>query len=199
MNSNTIRLNHAFFAREAPIVARDLLGRVLVRQLESGEQLRGRIVETEAYHGLSDTASHARAGDKGRAALMYGEASCAYIYLIYGMYHMLNVVTDEPELPAAVLIRAVEPLEGIDTMLVLRPVKRSALTNGPGKLCQAMAIDRSLNGEDVIQSEALWFEPGVPLPHEEVGRSPRIGIDYAEPEHRELLWRFFQIGNKWVS
>ncbi len=193
------RLLRSFFQQPAPTVARDLLGAVLVRHLPGGETLRGRIVETEAYHGYDDSASHGRAGPQGRAAVMFGEAGHAYVYLIYGMYHMLNVSTDEEGFPSAVLVRAVEPLEGVEAMLALRPVPLRSLTNGPGKLCQAMAIDRSLNAEDVTSSAALWFEPGTPVADGEVLCSPRIGIDYAAPEHRDRPWRFFEKENRWVS
>lgn len=194
-----MRLERDFFACEAPWVARELLGHVLVRRLPTGEVLRARIVETEAYHGLADSASHARVGNKGRAAIMYGEPGRAYVYLIHGMYHMLNVITDELGVPAAVLLRGVEPLEGIEAMKVLRPKPLPQLTNGPGKLCQAMAIDRLLNGEDVVDSETLWFEEGERLPDEMVARSPRINIGFADPEDQERPWRFFHKESKWVS
>jgi DNA-3-methyladenine glycosylase len=194
-----MRLGREFYARPAPAVARELLGAVLVRQLPSGETLKGRVVETEAYHGPDDSASHARAGEKGRAWVMFGPPGHAYVYLIYGMHNMLNVSTDEEGFPGAILVRAVEPIEGVETMLALRPGKPANLTNGPGKLCRAMMIDRSLNGEDVTTSQALWFERSEPLADDEVGLSPRIGIDYADPEHRERPWRFFQKGNRWVS
>lgn len=194
-----MRLERDFFAREAPLVARELLGQVLARRLPTGTLLRARIVETEAYHGLEDSASHARVGKKGRAAIMFGEPGHAYVYLIHGMYNMLNVITDEAEFPAAVLLRGVEPLEGVEAMQALRPKPLHHLTNGPGKLCQAMAIDRSLNGEDVVHSEALWFEEGERLPDEQVARSPRINIGFADPEHRERPWRFFHKESKWVS
>jgi DNA-3-methyladenine glycosylase len=197
--AHLMRLERAFFAQPAPVVARELLGAVLARRLPSGETLRGRIVETEAYHGYGDSASHARAGEKGRAWVMFGPPGHAYVYLIYGMYEMLNVSTDEAGFPAAILIRAVEPIEGVETMLSLRPGNPKNLTNGPGKLCRAMMIDRSLNGEDVTTSQALWFEVGEPLSNEEIATSPRIGIEYADPEHRERPWRFFQKGNRWVS
>jgi DNA-3-methyladenine glycosylase len=193
------RLTREFFARPAPEVARDMLGTVLVRCLQEGQTLRARVVETEAYHGADDTGSHARAGETNRTALMFGEAGFAYIYLIYGMYQMLNVTTSEVGYPSAVLVRAVEPLEGLETMAALRPGPHRNLTNGPGKLCQAMAIDRSLNGEDLIHSHSLWFEAGSQVPGELVGRSPRIGIDYAGEEHRVRPWRFFQKGNLWLS
>ncbi len=194
-----MRLEREFFARSGPIVARELLGMTLVRRLPKGEQLRGRVVETEAYHGVDDSGSHARAGKTGRTAIMFGEAGHAYVYLIYGMYHMLNVSTAEVDIPSAVLVRAVEPLEGIEMMLRLRDVKLNNLTNGPGKVCQAMAIDRSLNDEDLIHSQALWFERGESIPDLLVGTSPRIGIDYADAEHRERPWRFFEKGNRWIS
>ncbi|MGH2542677.1 MAG: DNA-3-methyladenine glycosylase [Ardenticatenaceae bacterium] len=194
-----MRLGRDFYERPAPVVARALLGMWLVRRLPSGEVLHARVVETEAYHGYEDSASHARAGPNGRAAIMFGEAGHAYVYLIYGMYDMLNVSTDGVDFPAAVLIRGVEPAEGVETMRALRGTTLKNLTSGPGKLCRAMAIDRSLNGEDVVHSETLWFEYGEPIPDDEVARSPRIGVSYADPEYRKKPWRFFQKGNKWVS
>lgn len=199
MSSLQMPLQRDFFSRPTPLVARDLLGMVLVRQLSSGEQLRGRIVETEAYHSFDDSASHASKGKTARTALMFGEAGYAYIYLIYGMYNMLNVTTNEAGMPGAVLIRAVEPLAGIEHMLIRRKQKRANLTNGPGKLCQAMGIDRALNGEDMTTSSVLWFERGMVVPDEQVGRGPRINIGYASLADRERAWRFFHQENRWLS
>ena len=123
------RLKRDFFARYTPDVARDLLGMILVRQLPNGEMLKARVVETEAYRGSDDGASHARKGKTPRTAFMFGEAGHAYIYLIYGMYNLLNATTEEVGSPGGVLIRAVEPLEGVETMATLRQRKsRRCLT-----------------------------------------------------------------------
>jgi DNA-3-methyladenine glycosylase len=193
------RLPRAFYTRPTPIVARDLLGALLVRRLPTGERLSARIVETEAYHGSDDTACHARAGETPRTAVMFREGGHAYVYLIYGMYNMLNITANEAGFPGAVLIRGVEPVEGIETMLELRGGRPSQLTNGPGRLCTALAIDRGLNGADLTVSDALWIEERAPIDDARIELSPRIGIDYAEPEHREVLWRYFERGNRWVS
>lgn len=195
-------LPQSFFAHPTPDVARALLGALLARHLPTGELLRGRVVETEAYHGLEDSASHARFGEGGRAAPMFGQPGRAYIYLIYGMYHMLNVTTADVGVPGAVLIRAIEPLAGIEAMRALRPVARRKphnLTNGPGKLCQAFAIDRALNGTNLTITGALWFERGDPLPEERVACGPRIGIGYADAADQARPWRFWEKGNLWVS
>ena len=194
------RLPRAFFERPTVEVARDLLGRLLVRRLPDGTELRGRIVETEAYRGEGDTASHASRGRTPRNAVMFGPPGYAYVYLIYGMYHCLNVVTEPEGVAGAVLIRAVEPVAGLERMKALRPVKRLVdLTNGPGKLCRAFAVDRSLNGEDCVNGTRLWLEAGQPVDDADVGCSPRIGVPYADEKDRKALWRFFIKENKWVS
>ena len=194
------RLPRAFFGRPTVEVARDLLGRLLVRRLPDGAELRGRIVETEAYRGEGDTASHASRGRTPRNAVMFGPPGYAYVYLIYGMYHCLNVVTEPEGVAGAVLIRAVEPVAGLERMKALRPVKRLVdLTNGPGKLCRAFAVDRSLNGEDCVNGTRLWLEAGQPVDDADVGRSPRIGVPYADEKDRKALWRFFIKENEWVS
>ncbi|MCZ7571502.1 MAG: DNA-3-methyladenine glycosylase [Ardenticatenaceae bacterium] len=185
-------LPRSFYSRPTLAVARDLLGAVLVRRLPDGTDLRGRIVETEAYVGPEDSASHAHRGrNTQRTAVMFGPAGVAYIYFTYGMHHMLNVVTEDEGFPAAVLIRALEPLDGIELMRARRgdrPVRE--LTNGPAKLCQAMDIDRSLNGHDLTLGPPLWIAPGAPIPDSAVARTPRVGIGYAEAPDREALWRF---------
>ena len=191
--------SRAFFHLHTPTLARALLGAVLARRLPSGELLRGCIVETEAYDGPEDTACHASKGRTSRTEVMFGEGGHAYVYLIYGMYDMLNITAGVEGFPAAVLIRALEPLEGIDAMLSLRGGNRAQLTNGPGRLCRALDIDRSLNGVDLLTDERLWIEPGIEVPDEAVGISPRIGIDYAAPDHRDALWRYYVKGNPYVS
>jgi len=193
------RLWRKFFARQTLDVAPDLLGRILVRRLE-GERLSGRIVEVEAYVGEEDQASHARPGRTRRNAAMYGSPGQAYVYLIYGMHHCLNVVSGEEGFPAAVLIRALEPLEGLARMRDLRGGRpRVELTNGPGKLCQAMQIDRSFDGTDLCAPDAaLFLEQGRPVDGEEVATSPRIGVR-GDQTARTVPWRFYVAGNRFVS
>jgi DNA-3-methyladenine glycosylase len=189
-----------FFARPAVTVARDLLGQYLVREVV-GQRLSGLIVETEAYTGPEDTACHAAKGRTTRTEVMFGRAGLAYVYLIYGMHSMLNLVTDQVDFPAAVLIRAIEPQVGVETMRQLRryEMKRlTHLTNGPGKLCQALSIDRQLNGWDVTQGQSLWLEAGEPIAASRIMTGPRIGIDYAALPDREAAWRFWISGNPFV-
>ncbi len=184
-----MKLPRSFFARDTLSVARELLGKRLVRSLD-GERLSGLIVETEAYVGEEDSACHASRGCTPRTRVMYGPPGHFYVYLIYGMYHMLNIVTAEKGQPEAVLIRALLPLEGIERMRANRGGAPPArLTDGPGKLCQALAIDRTLNGVPV-DGESLWLEEGPEVPEEEVRTSPRIGIGYAREEDQKRHWRF---------
>jgi DNA-3-methyladenine glycosylase len=201
-----------FFARPTLAVARELLGQRLVREL-NGQRLSGLIVETEAYIGPADSASHAYLGrNAGRAQVMFGSPGRAYVYLIYGMYSMLNLVTEPEGFPAAVLIRAIEPQEGIEIMQTNRYPRHRVtlyprgiassfhhLTSGPGKLCQALDIDKTMNGWDLTQGQKLWLEPGASPPAEAIATGPRIGIDYAQPEDRTAPWRFWVQGNKFVS
>ncbi len=193
-------IERVFFARSTLTVARDMLGQHLVREVD-GQRLSGRIVETEAYVGSHDSASHASKGRTRRTEVMFGPPGYAYIYLIYGIYYMLNLVTEREDFPAAVLIRAIEPLEGIETMQARRPhiTKATHLTNGPGKLCQALAIDKRLHHWDVTLGQKLWLEPGQPLPGPAVATGPRIGIAYAQAEDRAALRRFWVQGNRFVS
>jgi DNA-3-methyladenine glycosylase len=136
MTSEHVRLGREFYARDTLTVARELLGQRLVRVMEDGQRLAGIIVETEAYIGEEDQACHASHGRTPRNAVMYGPAGFAYIYFIYGMYYCLNVVTEQEGFPAAVLIRAIEPTEGIPRMQAYRQGRPlHELTNGPGKLC----------------------------------------------------------------
>ena len=184
-------LSRDFFARPTLVVARELLGQRLVRGI-AGQRLSGRIVETEAYIGPQDSANHASKGRTRRTEVMFGPPGYAYIYLVYGMHSMLNVVTEREGFPAAVLIRALEPLENIEEMIAKRPAGRLAnLTNGPGKLCQAMNIDKTLHNWDMTLGQRLWLEPGELLPDTAVKTGPRIGIDYARPEDRQAPWRFW--------
>lgn len=166
------RLSRSFFARDTHVVAKELLGKVLVHK-SRGKMLSGRICEVEAYIGEDDLASHARFGKTTRNAIMYGEAGHAYVYFIYGMYDMLNIVTDKKHFPAAVLIRAVNDW------------------NGPGKLTRAMKITRKLNGDDLVTSKRLYVaDDGFRVPKSAIQTSPRIGVAYAG-KHAQLPWRYF--------
>lgn len=159
-----------------------MLGRVLVRRYR-GKRLAGRIVETEAYLGPEDPASHARHGPVSRAAPMFGPPGFAYVYFTYGMYHCMNTVTEGDGSGTGVLVRAIEPLEGIEVMQRHRGnVSAARLTDGPGNLCQALAIDLSLNRTD-LTGEVLWIEEGVPVPPSKIGASPRIGIRHGREHH----------------
>ena len=180
-------LSRSFFDRDPISVARELLGKKIVREL-NGELLSGMISETEAYTGADDTACHAAKGKTERNAVMFGPPGHAYVYFIYGMYSMLNLVT-ESENPSAILIRGLAPLDGIETMKRLRG-RDTGLTDGPGKLCMALSIDRGLNGIDVTRKRELWVEAYREIPDERIAATPRIGIDYAEPEDRDAPYRF---------
>ena len=179
------RLRRPFFRRDTLETARDLLGRVLCRRLPTGVVLRGRIVEVEAYDGPTDRASHASRGKTPRTAPMFAAGGIAYVYLIYGIHHCLNVVSGGASYPAAVLIRATE-----------RPdADRNA--SGPGRLCRAYEIDRSLDAASLCGRE-LWLERGEDIPDRLLKRTPRIGVDYAGPwAHRRF--RFVIRGHGDVS
>ncbi len=184
-----VRLDAEFFARPTVEVARDLIGRRLVRRLD-GARLSGLIVEAEAYVGEGDSACHASRGCTPRTRVMYGPPGRYYVYLIYGMYHMLNIVTAREGAPEAVLVRALSPREGISKMRALRNgAPRSRLADGPGKLCRALAVDMAFNGVSV-ENDRLWLEAGVAVPRSWIQASPRIGIDYADEADRIKPWRF---------
>ena len=160
----------------------------------NGRKLSGKIVETEAYHGLYDPASHAYGGMTPRNRVMFGEPGHAYVYFTYGMYYCLNVITERKGVPAAVLIRALEPMEGIEIMERRRKKEKPEdLTSGPGKLCQAMGIDKSLNGKDLIGKIIYVEDRGEKVV--KIISTNRIGID----EGKEKKWRFYLKDNKYVS
>ena len=182
------RLGREFFTQPTLKVAQKLLGKTLVR-IWRGKRLAGKIVETEAYIGPKDKASHAYLGKRtprNRAEFMVG--GHIYIYLVYGMYWQLNISTETKGKPTCVLIRALEPLEGI-----------SEPTNGPGKLCRALKLNKSFYGEDLCRSSRIWLEDGSEIPKTKVVRSPRVGIDYAGPYWSKIPWRFYIKDNKFVS
>jgi DNA-3-methyladenine glycosylase len=182
------RLSLDFYAQETTAVARDLLGRRLVHIFQ-GQRLAGLICETEAYRGSDDEASHAYRRT-GRSEIMYGPAGRAYVYFIYGMHYCLNAVTEQGALPGAVLLRAILPEEGLDLMRAHRGhPPDSRLTDGPGKLCQALAIGGGHNGIDLVTDPGLFIEEGTPVPDASVLVTARIGVrgDHAA---RERPWRF---------
>jgi DNA-3-methyladenine glycosylase len=175
-----------FYLRRTLTVARDLIGMHLVR-VHRGHKRIGRIVETEAYQGPQDLAAHSARGKTERNAVMFGPPGHAYVYLIYGMWDCVNVVTREHGVPHAVLIRAIEPIANIDDK-----------TWGPGLLCKALHIDRKLNGTDLCNSNALWLEAPSTPKRSKIARAPRIGVDYAgDWAHKN--WRFFDQGSAYVS
>jgi DNA-3-methyladenine glycosylase len=191
------KLPHSFYSRSALQVATDLLGKVLVRRI-GRKNLSGKIVETEAYVGPHDLACHASKGHTPRTSVMFGPPGYAYVYMIYGFYFCLNVVTEATGYPAAVLIRAVEPLDNVGLMRKLRknPERENNITSGPGKLCMAMSIDKQLNGADLFGT-VLWIEDRS-LEAGNILTSPRVGVDYAG-EFKDKPWRFFVEGNPHVS
>ena len=198
------RLSRDFYAQDTLEAARQLLGKYLIRCLD-GQLLAGRIVETEAYIGRCDKACHAYGYRRtARTETLFAPPGTAYIYLIYGMYHCLNFVTEPEGEPAAVLLRALEPLAGMETMTRLRygdkpltAYRRKNFLNGPGKVCRALALTRAENGLDLTGDTLFLCDdpedmglPPFPVPAEEtVVTGPRIGVDYAE-EARDFPWRF---------
>jgi DNA-3-methyladenine glycosylase len=182
-------LNQWFFNRDSINVARALLGKKLIRKYEN-EILSGYINETEAYVGSTDSASHAYCGKTTRNAIMFGPAGFAYVYFVYGKHYMLNVVTSQKGIPAAVLIRSVIPLDGVEFMQKLRNRKGYEISNGPGKLCQAMAINMDFNGWDLTKGKGLWLENYRNIMQNQIICRPRIGIDYANEQDRAALRRF---------
>lgn len=187
------KLTRDFYCRPTLTVAKALIGKRFVVQRADGRK-SGKIVEVEAYIGEDDPACHARFGQTGRNGVMYGDGGYLYVYFIYGMYNMLNIVTEEKGTPAAVLIRAVEPLEGIQEMQANRGRSDIRhLCSGPGKLCQAFDLRVADTGASVTGREFFVIDDGEPPA--KVVASPRIGIR----QGRDLLWRFYDGESKFVS
>ena len=180
-----------FFTRPTLTVARSILGARLVR-VESGQRLAGIITEAEAYIGETDLGCHARAGRTPRTAVMYGPPGHAYVYFTYGMHWMLNFVTEAEGFPAAVLIRAIQPVEGLETIAARRKGRpQQAWTDGPGKICQALGIDGGLNGTDLCAAEAVLFvEAGDPVPDDCVTIGPRVGLNSVPEPWKSMPWRY---------
>lgn len=185
------RLEREFFNRPTLQVARELLGTRLVR-VEDGRRLAGTIIETEAYRGQEDLGCHCRAGLTPRTRVMFGEPGHAYVYFTYGMHWMLNFVTEAEGFPAAVLIRAILPQEGLETIGARRNGQpRERWTDGPAKICQALNIDRRLNGGDLCDPEAgLFVEDGKPILAENVTIGPRVGLNTVPEPWKSMPWRF---------
>jgi DNA-3-methyladenine glycosylase len=176
-----------FYDRPTLQVARDLIGSRLVRILD-GVKSAGLITETEAYIGEEDLACHAKAGRTPRTAVMYGAPGHAYVYFTYGNHWMLNIVTEREGFPAAVLIRAIHAVEGVEAILQRRQGRD---TLGPGKLCQALGIDKGLNGADVtVTTGGLWIEEGISVPEALVVTGPRIGLNKTPEPWLSKPWRF---------
>jgi DNA-3-methyladenine glycosylase len=187
-------LSRRFFARPSPVVAPDLLGRLLVRRSE-GELLVARIVEVEAYQ-QDDPASHSFRGPTARNEVMFGPAGFLYVYFTYGMHFCMNVVTGRPGDGSAVLLRAAEPLAGLDAMARRRGTEMPRLLcSGPARLTQAFGVDRSANGADLVDGEDLWIEAGRRTPSGDVRTGPRVGIRHAA----DVPWRFWVDGSPFVS
>lgn len=184
-----------FYDRDPAVVARELLGAVLRREGTLGA-LSGRIVETEAYLGPHDPASHSVVGRTARTWHLFGPPGTAYVYFVYGMHWCVNAVTREEGFGSAVLIRAIEPLEGLERMRARRPkVRRDAqLANGPAKLCAAMGIDRALDGAILTGGSPLTIHAGEPVPDDQVVIGPRIGISKAVEWPLRFLLRSRELG-----
>ena len=191
------KLTREFYARPVLLVARECIGKVLVHRTAEGVAA-GRIVEVEAYRGPLDLAAHSSRGLTKRTAVMYGPPGHAYVYLLYGISWALNLVTTADGKPHAVLIRAIEPLRGIDLMARRRrkPADSRELTNGPGKLTNALAITSADYGRDLCGGR-LYLEHSE-LPVGRIGRSTRINVDYAGI-WASKRWRFYERGNRYVS
>jgi DNA-3-methyladenine glycosylase len=198
----SVKLERDFYTRADTLrVARELLGKRLVVPSEMGARVSGRVVEVEAYLGVEDRAAHSYGGRRTRRTeTMYAAGGTAYVFFVYGMHHQFNVVTGPEGLPHALLVRAVEPLEGTELMRARRPVsKERELTNGPGKLCRALGIDLTFDGEDLTQGERVWLEEtGETFRPEQVAAGPRIGVAYAA-EDALKPWRFWVKENVFVS
>jgi DNA-3-methyladenine glycosylase len=185
------RIPRSFYDRPALQVARALLGTRLVR-VENGRRLSGIILETEAYRGEEDQGCHCRAGLTGRTQVMYGPPGHAYVYFTYGMHWMLNFVVERQGFPAAILIRAIQPVEGVEIMARRRGSQPQARwTDGPAKICQALNVDKGLNGTDLCNLQAeLFVEWDQPIPEESVTIGPRVGLNSVPEPWKSIPWRF---------
>src|SRR3972149_5324663 len=192
------KLKPEFFRRPTLEVAEGLLGKYLMVK-RNGKILAGKIVETEAYIGENDLACHASRGRTNRSEILYQKAGTVYVYLVYGMYYCLNIVTERENFPSAVLIRAIEAIERIDLMKKRRKTNISRnLASGPGKLCMAFGINKKLNGENVFGKD-IWIEDrGEDESPKNIISAPRVGVDYAK-HCKNLPWRFYIKDNQFIS
>jgi DNA-3-methyladenine glycosylase len=191
------RIPRSFYDQPALQVARALLGTRLVR-VEDGRRLAGIILETEAYRGEEDQACHCRAGLTRRTQVMYGPSGHAYVYFTYGMHWMLNFVVERQGFPAAILIRAIQPLEGVEIIAARRGGQPQARwTDGPAKITQALNIDKGLNGADLCDPQAeLFVEWGQPIPDGSVTIGPRVGLNSVPEPWKSIPWRFLAQSDK---
>ncbi|MCX6745151.1 MAG: DNA-3-methyladenine glycosylase [Candidatus Parcubacteria bacterium] len=218
MSNNYPRLIRKFYQQNTFELAQALLGKYLVRKC-ANNVLIGKIVETEAYYGPNDKASHASRGKTERTKIMFDQPGLAYIYLVYGMYYCFNIVTEAKDFPAAILIRALEPVKGIKQMYKNRQCHgehsrtmtptghpstklrmTKSLANGPAKLCQALKIDKQLNGTNLITSTKLYLaeNPQGKITPSQIQCAKRIGIDYAG-SYKHKFWRYYLKDNKFIS
>ncbi|MCE8163760.1 MAG: DNA-3-methyladenine glycosylase [Candidatus Moeniiplasma glomeromycotorum] len=203
LKNNYLRItNPNFFTAHATDLARKLLGKILVRNI-NGQLTKVKIVETEAYDGNIDRACHAHLENKSRwkASALSNRGGCAYVYLIYGMYYCFNIASSVKGDPQGVLIRAAEPLNHHTIPILSQhdPQKKyQYYTNGPGKLCRALNIDVSLNNADLTTSDLIYLENGSEISQEEIVITKRVNVDYAG-EDKDLLWRFYIKNNPFVS
>ena len=190
----------SFLTKDTVGAAKKMLGKLLVVSDGDSTRVSGMIVEVEAYCGVTDRGAHSYGGRRtARNEVTFGPGGHAYVFFIYGMYYQLNFVLGPVDHPHVLLIRAIEPVEGIDVMRERRgAMKDTNLTSGPGKLCIALGIDRSLNGEDLVEGDRIWAENHRTFADDEIAIGKRIGIDYAG-EDADLPWRFWVEGNRYVS
>lgn len=182
------RLKQKFYIQPTCQVAQNMLGKILVRKFQ-GQRLAGKIIETEAYLGPKDKASHVTGGQTKRNRIVFEGSGLIYIYLCYGIHWQLNITTGPQEKPECVLIRSLEPIEGIKVMAANRSLSlkktngsysTANIADGPGKLCQALNLDKQFYGEDLTKSNRIWIEKGPHIAKEKIKKTPRIGVDYAE-------------------
>jgi DNA-3-methyladenine glycosylase len=195
------KLPEAFYQRKDVVrIARELLGKLLVTRFD-GRQTTGRIVEVEAYNGIADKASHSYGGRRTkRTEIMYGQGGLAYVYLIYGIHHLFNVVTNAADVPHAILVRGIEPVDGIDTMLYRMKKERldNTVGRGPGNVSKALGIHTSHTGISLLGDTIFIASDGVRVSPSRIVATPRIGVDYAE-EDALLSYRFYIKDNRYVS
>jgi len=193
-----MKLKRSFYNRDVLTVAEDILGKIIVHKAKEGT-VKGKIVEVEAYSGICDKAAHSYKNLRTkRTEIQFGEGGYAYTYLIYGLHICMNIVTNKASIPEVLLIRALEPVEGIELMKKRRNTSNiKQLCNGPGKLSQAMGITMENYGNNLC-SNNFYLEYSPPIPKENILRTKRINIDYSE-EAKDYMWRFLIKGNSYVS